>query len=598
MRRENNRAPIRNSSYVTMAVAGSILILSALFLPGAVSAAAPKYACENDGVPVAGVTGSGLAGPITPGKPPSKRDNAALTPDRGKGVSPSGGITIKAGAAQIVQDAVAGPITDRPNQNAAITATRSGGNLVITGGGRRYPEPGRPIVRPAGPAGGGGSGGGGPGGPRPPPSGCDCNVPPPAGAQACSSTAAGISCPPDHHQVGPSGASNACWCEPNPTPIPTVTPRPTSTVPPPITRFNSTEHSGLAQPDWDDFQTSEEAEVAKQSSSTNNNNNAGGPSSFTGPSTRPDRGGEWFWMGTYPGYVVNLLVTAIGEELQIYTSGMRLTYAAIGNDQYRLVSESDASGNTTEYQYGANGKLLAKLLPEDLKVEYVERAAGQGTEVIIRTLRCMQPGHQNCQNIGQDQSYFYNQSGQLERITNPATPYVREPQAGAVHDLLNVQRDESHISFEYYPNRFLRRILTGVGSHQELIADYSYYAPGHPDAGKLFRVLDGNGQTTTYSYPAADRVTSVDADGNTIDAWFDSDERIERYRETANPNSAGGVPYVDTHYAYAESRQCDRVVSEIRVDPGTGTPVTQVTAEWDNLTTGLFRIFEANGSGA
>ena len=570
---------------------GSILSLLILFIfsSGVCFGAAPTsglVSCEKHGVPAVG-RGGLLPGPITPGGGVAPETPSKVTPPgQTGGVSSSGGYSVTGGGAAITTTPGGPSTTSGPNTGGEIEAKPTTGGLSL-----------RKMEAPPG------SGGRGP------------TVSGPTTVSNCSSAKV----PNAQCGVGSSkvclpslecdNATCLCYdarCTDPGSNCKTFAPSPQCLAPSTCQAFNAGRLCACVKPtggegappggdieearfqaNLDDFASIEEDLSDSQSAGTLRSSSAEG---FLDSPSRANRGGAWYhFYEDYPGYLVNILPSAVGKELQIYLAGERHTYSALGNDRYRLVSEEDRGGNVTWYEYDAGGRLVRKKLPLDILVEYVYQASG----FVLQVSRCAQPNYQSCSLI-EDQTYTYNPAGQLIRVTGAPLAYVDEPTGGGVHNVSALRSDRVSYLYEYYPsNGKLWKISVERGVNQALIAEYRYYPSGVADSGKLHQTVDGRGNTTTYTYQS-NRVTATDNFGAQVSALFDSADRIVEYRTTPNPAQAGGVPYTSTRVAYAGGSDCDKVVRRLDVDPGDGTYRNQLEVEWDTF---LYRILSVSSPG-
>lgn len=585
------------------------------------------FSCNNRGLPVIGTKGlieQSEAETPAPGTPST--GNSAVTGSGDTGGLTPAGFTAGEGEAAVTHTNTPPPVSPPPLTGGGTTVTQNpDGTITVTGSGGPGatppgpPAPGVPIPGPAGP--------GTPG----------CKLTDPcdeAAGRECNNTGfkcVGCSCikcpnPPAAGECAPpnigckqdgSETCEHCQCVAAPTPTPTVTATPTTGK---GTRDAATSEESSrtqnmsslesligdlrANPNLEDFTPAGEDSAYGSSSSGYSSSRQAQIGGSTSVSAQPalalssnimpirnNRGGLWYWVARFPGYVVNLLPSAIGEELQVYTSTDLYTYEKIGFDEYRLVRIDDSAGNSTHFEY-QNNRLVRKKLPNDLMVVYTLLTSENG--YIADTQRCLQSNYQGCVTTGQPQTYRFNSLNHLTSVTNWDQVSVAEPTIqGTVHDLNSPQTGAQKLTYQYYSGtNYLYKILLSYGTHTETVATYQYYSYPSPHDGKLWRVTDGRGNTSTYTYSGSNRIFADDSFGNRTEATFDSFNRVIEYKMIANPATAGGVGYIKSRQSYASypDNYCDKVIDHHETDYGDGVYRTDFTVDWDDDSTGLFRI--------
>ncbi len=306
---------------------------------------------------------------------------------------------------------------------------------------------------------------------------------------------------------------------------------------------------------------------------------------------RANRGGSWYWFAEYPGYLVNVHTGYPGAEMEMYFARVKQTWAARGAGSFQLVKETDAAGNVTEYFYNTAGALTRKRLPGNVQLDFVPLPSASGYTLI--TSRC-DASYNNCRSVGQDYEYVLNANGQVVTMRELApAPYVSEPSSPtSVHNLLGLQNGPLTTSYSYTPSGLLTSVTKSRGSVTVPVITYEYYASNHPYAGRLWKTIDHDGRETIFTY-SANQVIKTESDGAVTDAYFDGFNRIVQYTVTPPAGTAGGVPYVAQRVSYAGT-SCDKLITKIEVDNGSGVYRTEYDATWD---ASLFRLLSVTTPG-
>ena len=238
---------------------------------------------------------------------------------------------------------------------------------------------------------------------------------------------------------------------------------------------------------------------------------------------------------TIEGLVYNFTYDTYGNNtsVSITSNGVTMSsYATYSDDGNRLVSTTDALGNTTLYDYDAGTNVLNSVqYPEDTE----ETRTTYTYDVMYRVM-----GSEVTADTGTPLYAFYSYSGDyLTGISTGTTEYSIE-----YNDLFGLRQrihiDESPIVFYYYTddeNHYLSGIDFCNGS--EVYYDYD-------KKGRLTKETYTNGDTVDYSYNNnGDLARTVDSQsGITTSYYYDLTDRMMKYVESgANYSHSVGYTY-------------------------------------------------------
>ncbi len=518
--------------------------------------------CENRGVPYVGknvglpdvIMNSSSAEAVSEGKD--------AVPGLAGGLDTRGQIEVEAGAVEISSDGNSRAVTHKPGEDLEISIFRDGaaGLLTIIRGAivaiaAKTPAPWRD--RPVPPAGRRG------------------------GVKACAKAAAQCGDGSDlvtglekTCAVGTICNRVSCKCEPDlrcTDPVSTCSivnpaaprcPFPQRCTPQPPTNEVCSCTGPMLQASFDseDFSPSDEVEEDTGSE------RAVSAGSSAPSIERGGLGGTWYQVYDYPGSYIE--VSEDGQYLSWYAWGTwQLFERKVGND-YRLIQESDPSGQVTNYEW-ANGKLVRGDFPGS-RIDYVYGA----NKLSINFSRC-DAKHQQCVvQADKGQEYEFNQYGQLTKARGDYLPGYVDVNGTTISAPKN---DGVEYRYEYDNSGKLYEVYVKRGN-ELLVVRY-----GYDNLGRLVQTTDATGRTVDYTYPSSREVVAT-SNQSVSRFGFDTENRIIDVWSQPHPSE----PYSRVKIDYT-GPGCDKRVHKYEVDNGSGNFVTAAINDWSTDENRLLR---------
>ena len=238
------------------------------------------------------------------------------------------------------------------------------------------------------------------------------------------------------------------------------------------------------------------------------------------------------------------------------------TWVYTYDEKNLLASVTDPEGNTTRYEYDTRGNLTRLIHPDGSTYTYTYDERGLRTSVTDPE--------------GNTTTYEYDDYGNLIKITTPEGGIIT-----FTYDILGrkLSQTDSLGRTTYYNYDDLNRVTRIThpdGTYREYIYDccnlrkvidengntttYEY----NP-MGKLIRVTDALGNTTTYTYDAVGNLTSLtDANGNTTTYEYDSLNRLMRI---TYPDGKSESYQYDAEGNLIQKTKCDGTIITYQYDP-------------------------------
>lgn len=218
----------------------------------------------------------------------------------------------------------------------------------------------------------------------------------------------------------------------------------------------------------------------------------------------------------------------VTEESVVLENGKKATVSYTYDDYGKMLSKTDAEGNTTNYAYDEEDRLIKETRPDGTFVAYSYDANGHLTKIIYPDGETVEES-------------VYDAAGNALSLTNTLKDVQTASYSAGSQLLSMMQSNGGEIQYTYYDNGLLKSQTDANGNTTTLVYD---------DAGRVSKVTDGAGAATTFGYDRDGNLTSVEnALGNSIKMKYNE------YRKVIRQTDANGN---ETIYDYDKALNCIR----------------------------------------